>query len=44
MRSQYDVICMYLLGSVMLPTVGPLSDQYVFVIVKFLCVKFSIFS
>ena len=41
------VLCLkqvYVFGSVMLPTKGPLKDQYVFVMVKFLCVRFSIFS
>ena len=32
------------LGSVTLPNMGPLRDQYVFVMVKFLCVRFSVFS
>ena len=32
------------LGSVMLPNMAPLRDQYVLVMVKFLCVMFSIFS
>ena len=31
-------------GSVMLPNKKPLRDQYVFVSVKFLCVRFSVFS
>ena len=30
------------LGSVILPNKGPLRDQYVFVLVKFLCFRFSI--
>ena len=32
------------LGSIMLPNIRPLRDQYVFVMVKFLCVRFSVFS
>ena len=32
------------LGSVMLPNIGPLRDQCVFVTLNFLCVRFSIFS
>ena len=31
------------LGSVMLSNTGPLRDQHIFVMVKFLCVRFSIF-
>ena len=31
-------------GSVTLPNKGPLRDQYVFVMVKFLCFRFSIFN
>ena len=34
----------YVLGRVMLPNSGPLRDQYVFIVVTFLCVRFSIFS
>ena len=32
------------LGSVTLPNKGPLRGQYVFVMVKFLCFRFSIFN
>ena len=34
----------YVLGNVMLPNMGSLKVQYVFVMVKFLCVRFPIFS